>query len=158
LENNAIPKGVTPNVPLRIVDPPQELLNKWNEIINVCGTSLTRALDDYHKAEIVQMELKAAKVIQDASCELLPRFIAEFPNIGDILEGTIMEVKLDSAITARRLQRKRSAPINYGHTAAKKQKTGKATPKQRNKVKPKKLFSKNLKEKKINCIHTKAKN
>ena len=63
LANNAIPKGVTPNVPLRIINPSQELLNKWDEILNVCGTSLTRALDDYHKAEVVQIELKAAKVI-----------------------------------------------------------------------------------------------
>ena len=44
LENNAIPKGVTPNVPLRIVNPPQELLSKWDEILNVCRTSFTRAL------------------------------------------------------------------------------------------------------------------
>jgi len=63
--------------------------------------------------------------------------------------GTIREVKLGSAITARGLQRKRSAP-NDRSIVAKKQKTTKSTPKQRSKVKPKKLFSKNLKEKKTN--------
>ncbi|XP_065913620.1 uncharacterized protein [Dysidea avara] len=151
IKNKAIPKGVTPKVPLKIIDPPQELSTKWDEILNECGTRLTTALDDFHKAEIAQIELKAAKVIHDASCELLPQFITEFPNIGDILEGTIREVKLDCAITTRRLQRKRSAAANPDQSIRKKIKTVKTIPsckKPLKKVKPKKLFSKNLKEKK----------
>ena len=35
--------------------------------------------------EMAQIELKAAEVIQDAMCELIPRYIVEFPNIKDIL-------------------------------------------------------------------------
>jgi len=97
----------------------------------------------YLKAKIVQIELKAVKVIQDATCELL-RFVTEFPNIGDILEGTIRKVKLDPAIIARRLQHKQSAPINDRPTMTKKQKkkTVKSTLKQKIKCNQKNCFQK----------------
>ena len=70
---------------------------------------------------MAQIKLKAAEVIQDAMCELIPRYIVEFPNIKDILEGVVKEVKLDCAPTTRRFERKRSFS-NANKTATKKQK------------------------------------
>ena len=122
LRNNTYPKGVTPKVPSKIIDPLRELSVRWEEILHECGTSFTTVLDDHHKAE---MALKAAKVIQDAMCELIPRYIVEFPNIKDILKGVVKEVKQDCALTSRRFERKRSFS-NANKITTKKQKVFKS--------------------------------
>ena len=84
-------------------------------------------------------------------CELIPRYIVEFPNIKDILEGVVKEVKL----TTRRFEWKRSLS-NVNKRATKKQKVIKSkttTPvhkKPYQKVKPKSYFQK---RKKTNHIY-----
>ena len=41
LAQNTLPKGVTPIVPLKIMNVPSDLENKWNNILHDCGRLLT---------------------------------------------------------------------------------------------------------------------
>jgi len=154
VKSKTIPKGTTPNVPLKVKDAPEELKTVWNGILDECGTKLTEALVDFHEAELVQIEQRAAKVIQEAFMELIPQLIAKYANINLILEDVVREVKLDSEITIRRLHNKRKRTPKP-EKSSKKQKVENMAPvptkiTTMKKIKPKELFaknSKNLKEK-----------
>jgi len=98
LARNVYPKGVTPQVPLKILDAPTDLQSSWNSILQECSKKLTQQLVQHHQSKIVQQEQQAELIITDASQIIIPEYIVNIPDIAAkieaAIEGLLCEVSL----------------------------------------------------------------
>jgi len=69
---NFLPKGVPPKVPIKIVDPPPSLKEKWEAALMECGNKLTRILIDFHKDQILHFKELAQDLIMRGSQIIIP--------------------------------------------------------------------------------------
>ena len=105
LARNSFPKGTTPTVPLKILDAPDDLKQKWTTILQDCAKQLTLALVNYHHSQIVHHEQHAASVISNASHIIIPEHITNVPEIPEMIETTIQDLICESSLLSRNLRK-----------------------------------------------------
>ena len=76
-----IPKGVQINVPLKIVDPPASLKEKWEGTLKECSNHLLRILVDFHRSQISNFEELADETINKGCHTVIPEYVTSIPDI-----------------------------------------------------------------------------
>ena len=105
LAHNTLPKGATPIVPLKILNAPSDLENKWNDILHDCGRQLTLTLVNHHQSQIAELEQLAEETITNGNQIVLPEFITEVPDTPERIENAIQELLCEITLTSRRLRK-----------------------------------------------------
>ena len=106
LAHNTLPKGATPIVPLKILNAPSDLENKWNDILHDCGRKLTLTLVNHHQSQIAELEQLAEETITNGNQIVLPEFITEVPDTPERIENAIQELLCEITVTSRRLRKR----------------------------------------------------
>ena len=106
LAHNTLPKGATPTVPLKIMNAPSDLENKWNNILQDCGRQLTLTLINYHQGQIVELEQLAEETITNGNQIVLPEFITEVPDTPARIENAIQDLLCEITLTNKRLRKR----------------------------------------------------
>ena len=75
-----------PKVPLKIVDPPTQLKEKWDFLLSECTNKLLMTLIDFHRDQISNFEGLAQDTIFRGSQIIIPEFVTSIPNITDKIE------------------------------------------------------------------------
>ena len=106
LAHKTIPKGVTPNVPLKILNAPKDLEDKWQSILQDCGRNLTLTLINYHQGQIASFEQLAEETILNGTQMILPEYITEFPDIPVKIENSLQDLLCEVTVSAKRLRKR----------------------------------------------------
>ena len=114
LAHKTIPKGVTPNVPLKISNVPKDLEDKWQSILQDCGRNLTLTLINYHQGQIASFEQLAEETILNGTQMILPEYITGFPNIPVRIENSLQDLLCEVTVSAKRLRKR--PPNNTNNT------------------------------------------
>jgi len=99
-----LPKGVLPKVPIKIVDPPPSLKEKWEAALMECGNKLTRILIDFHKDQILHFEELAQDTIMKGSQIIIPEFVTNIPDITNMIEQAIENLLCETSMTGKRIK------------------------------------------------------
>ena len=103
--HDLIPKRAPPSVPLKIVNPPSSLKEKWTETLHKCGNKLLRNLTEFYLSQITSNEELAKEIITKASHIILPEFITNLPNIDDMIEEESQNLLYETSQSAKQPQR-----------------------------------------------------
>ena len=106
LAHNTLPKGATPTMPLKIMNAPSDLENKWNNILQNCGRQLTLTLINYHQVQIVELKQLAEETITNGNQIVLPEFITEVPNTPARIKNAIQDLLCEITLTNKRLRKR----------------------------------------------------
>ena len=113
---NFIPKGVLPKVPIKIENPATTLKEKWDATLKECGNKLLRALIDFHRGQISELEELAQDTIMKGSHIIIPEFVANISDITERIEDAIDNLQCETSLTGKRFKnrqkRKLEAPTN----------------------------------------------
>ena len=99
-----IPKGAQINVPLKIVDPPVSLKEKWEGTLKECSNHLLRILVDFHRSQISNFEELADETINKSCHTVIPEYITSIPDIGDKIEVAIQELIDTTGRTTKKMK------------------------------------------------------
>ena len=117
-----IPKGLKPTVPLKIIEAPTSLKEKWAKILKECSNKLIQALIDYHKSQISSNEELAHDTIVQASQIILPEFVADYPQITEVFEDNVENLITEAnhpTIKPKKRKRKTSRTTHTSNKRAK---------------------------------------
>ena len=106
LAHKTIPKGVTPNVPLKISNAPKDLEDKWQSILQNCGRNLALTLINYRQGQIASFEQLAEETILNGTQMTLPEYITEFPDIPVRIENSLQDLLCEVTVSAKRLRKR----------------------------------------------------
>ena len=91
-------------MPLKIVDQPASLKEKWEKAIKECSSQLLRILVDFHRSQISTYEELADKTINKGCQTVIPEFVTSIPDIGEKIEVAIQELIDNTGLPAEQLE------------------------------------------------------
>ena len=89
LAQDTLPKDVTPIMPLKIINAPSDLENKWSNILHDCGWQLTLTLINHHQGQIAKFKQLAEETITNGNQIDFPEYITEVPDTPVRIENAI---------------------------------------------------------------------